>query len=90
MQNQKRGVALFLLILLAGPNIAFGDVLIATTTGAQSISVTDVNGVVRATVNGVPVATPYNRHGTIIKIVPGGKITMPSSSWRAREMDSGR
>ncbi len=72
---RTRGVVFGALALLFSPGAVLADTLIVSSiqssAGTQSLSVTNMNGVATAIVNGVPVTLPYSQNGTTIRIING-------------------
>ncbi len=71
----SRDVVFPVLVLLFSPAAALADTVVVssvqTSAGTQSLSVTNMNGVATAIVNGVRVSLPYTQNGTTIRIING-------------------
>ncbi len=92
---RTHGVVFAALILLFSPGAVLADTVIVSSvqsgTGTQSLSVTNMNGVATAIVNGVRVTLPYNQNGTTIRIISGGQLglSLRSPLWNALGLGQG-
>lgn len=84
-----------ILVLLFSPAAALADTVVVSSVqssaGTQSLSVTNMNGVATAIVNGIRVTLPYNQNGTTIRIISGGQfgLSFRSPLWNALGLRQG-
>ncbi len=92
---RTRGVVFAALFLLFSPGSVFADTVVVSSVqsgaGTQSLSVTNINGVATAIVNGVRVTLPYNQNGTTIRVISGGQfgLSLRSPLWNALGLGQG-
>ncbi len=83
------------LIPLLWPGAVLADTVVVSSIqssgGTQSLSVTNMNGVATAIVNGVRVTLPYNQNGATIRIISGGQfgLSLRSPLWNALGLEQG-
>lgn len=84
---KPRGLVFPIVVLVFLPAATLADTLIVSSiqssAGTQSLSVTNMNGVSTAIVNGVRVTLPFNQNGTTI--ISGGQfgLSLRSPLWNA-------
>ncbi len=92
---RTRGVVFATLVLLFSSGAVLADTVIVSSiqssAGTQSLSVTNMNGVATAIVNGVRVTLPYNQNGTTIRVISGAQfgLSLRSPLWSALGLGEG-